>query len=158
MIRRYVEQIFNIFNYVDGVVVTNENAIIEYYRNSRPDLNNLTEKDVIGKHVLDAYVSLNEETSSILRVLRTGKPIANEHQFFTNCNGQVVYAINTTLPIFDKDKLIGVVDVSSYERQGITLSIKDNSKNKLYVLDDIVTVSSNMLSLKEKISEISDTN
>lgn len=156
MIRRYVEQIFNIFNYVDGVVVTDENAIIQYYKNSRDDLNNLTEKDAIGKHVLDVYVSLNVETSSILRVLRNRKPITNESQVFTNCNGQVVYAINTTLPIFDKDELIGVVDVSSYERQGIVLSIKDTNKSNLYTLNDIVTVSKNMLSLKEKISKVSD--
>jgi len=158
MIRRYVEQIFNIFNYVDGVVVTDENAIIQYYRNSRPDLNCLTEKDVIGKHVLDVYVSLDDETSSILRVLRTCRPIPNEQQVFTNCRGQVVCATNTTLPIFDKDKLIGVVDVSSYERQGIMLSMNDNNKSKLYTLDDIVTLSPNMLSLKNKISKISDTN
>ncbi len=32
MLRRYVEQIFNIFNYVDGIVVTDENAIIQYYK------------------------------------------------------------------------------------------------------------------------------
>ena len=156
MIRRYVEQIFNIFNYVDGVVVTDENAIIQYYKNSRPDLNSLTEKDVIGKYVLDVYISLNKETSSILRVLRTGKPIPNEHQVFTLCNGQVVCATNTTLPIFDKDKLIGVVDVSSYERQGIALSM-NNNKNKLYTLEDIVTVSPNMLLLKDKIPKIADT-
>jgi arginine utilization regulatory protein len=157
MIRRYVEQIFNIFNYVDGVVVTDENAIIQYYKNSRPDLNNLQEKDVLGKHVLDVYVSLDVESSSILRVLRNGKPIPNEHQIFTNCNGQIVYAINTTLPIFDKGKLVGAVDVSSYERQGIMLSIKNHNMKKLYTLDDIMTVSPNMLSLKDKISKISDT-
>ena len=62
-----MEQIFNIFNYVDGVVVTDENAIIQYYKNSRPDLNNLLEKDVLGKYVLDVYVSLDVESSSIFR-------------------------------------------------------------------------------------------
>ena len=61
------------------------------------------------------------------------------------------------MPIFDKGKLVGVVDVSSYERQGIMLSIKNHNMKKLYTLDDIMTVSPNMLSLKDKISKISDT-
>ncbi len=158
MLKRYVEQIFNIFNYVDGVVVTDENAIIQYYSNSRMDINQMEEKDVIGKHVLDVYTSLNEETSSIMRVIRDHKPIPNEHQTFINYKGQQVSAVNTTLPIFDKDKLIGVVDVSSYEPQGISLSIKENKNNKLYTINDIITVSSNMLSIKEKILKIADTN
>lgn len=81
MIKRYVEQIFNIFNFVDGIVVTDENARIQYYVNHRQDINNLNEKDIIGKHVLEVYTSLNEETSSILRVLRTGIPIANEYYY-----------------------------------------------------------------------------
>lgn len=161
MIKRYVEQIFNIFNFVDGIVVTDENARIQYYVNHRQDINDLDEKDIIGKHVLEVYTSLNEETSSIIRVLRTGIPIANEYQEFTNYKGQIVHAINTTLPIFDKDKLIGAVDVSSYERQGISLllkeNIKNNNQNKLYNLDDIKSVSPKMLSLKNNISKISDT-
>lgn len=157
MLKRYVEQIFNIFNFVDGVVVTDENAIIQYYSNSRQDLNNIDEKYIIGKHVLDVYVSLNVETSSILRVLRTAQPIANEYQIFTNYKGQEVHAVNTTLPIFDKEKLIGVVDVSSYERQGITLSLKNEISNNLYNLDDIITVSPKMLSLKDNIVKVANT-
>ncbi len=44
----------------------------------------MSEQDVLGKHVLDVYVSLTEETSSIFRVLKDGNPINNEYQVFTN--------------------------------------------------------------------------
>ena len=39
MLRRYVEQILNVFNYIDAILVTNERGIIEYYVNNRPDQN-----------------------------------------------------------------------------------------------------------------------
>lgn len=152
-----MEQIFNIFNYVDGIVVTDKNGIIQYYNNLRPDLNNIDEKEVLGKHILDVYIDFDEKTSNILEVLRTGKPIANIHQIFTNYKGQKVDAVNTTLPIFDKDEVIGAVDVSSYEKQGISISLNKDINKNLYVLDDIITKSPNMVSIKEKIPQISNT-
>lgn len=152
-----MEQIFNIFNYVDGIVVTDKNGIIQYYNNLRPDLNNIDEEEVLGKHILDVYIDFDEKTSNILEVLRTGKPIANIQQVFTNYKGQKVHAVNTTLPIFDKDEVIGAVDVSSYERQGISISLNKDINKNLYVLDDIITKSPNMVSIKEKIPQISNT-
>ncbi len=49
MLKRYVEQLLNIYNYVDGLVVTNDKGIIEYYKSFRPEINNLHEEEVLGK-------------------------------------------------------------------------------------------------------------
>ena len=80
MLRRYVEQILSLYNYIDGLMITDEKGKIEYYMTYRPDLVSLREKDVIGKYLLDIYPNLTEDTSSIMRVLKTGKPIFNEEQ------------------------------------------------------------------------------
>ena len=77
MLSRYVEQLLNVYNYIDGIVITDKYGYIEYYKNYRPDLNNLKEKEVRRKHITEVYPDLTEETSSILRVLKTGKPISN---------------------------------------------------------------------------------
>ena len=103
MLRRYVEQILNLYNYIDGIMVVDAKGVIEYFVTYRPDVNNLKEKDLIGKHVLDIYPNLTEETSSLLRVLKTGKPISNEYQNLFTYNGQSIKAINTTMPIKDGD-------------------------------------------------------
>jgi arginine utilization regulatory protein len=166
MLRRYVEQILSLYNYIDGLVVTNNKGIIEYFVTFRPDVNNLKEEEILGKHVLEVYPNLNEETSSIMRVLKKGKPIFNEHQQLKTYKGQSIYAVNSTLPIKSGDEIIGAVDVSRYiepglQRQGITLSLKENpplkNNNELYCLDDIITNEYCMMEIKNKIRKISKT-
>jgi len=163
MLRRYVEQILSIYNYIDGIMVTNNKGIIEYYTNYRPDINSLKESDVIGKHVLSVYPTLTEETSSIMKALKTGKSIFNEFQTLASYKGQTINAINSTLLIKDNEKVIGVVDVSRYvddcyQRQNIVLSIKNSElKKSLFTLDDIITCSPILEDIKEKIKKISET-
>ena len=163
MLRRYVEQLLNVYNYIDGIVVTNKFGYIEFYKNFRPELNKLKESDVLHKHILDVYPGLTEETSSVMRVLSTGRPISNEFQVLKTYKGQSINAINTTLPIRQNDEIIGAVDVSRYidspfERQDIVLSIKDNvTSENLYSVDDIITSSREMEIIKERIPMIADT-
>ena len=113
--------------------------------------------------ITEVYPTLNEETSSILRVLKTGKPISNEFQTLITYKGQSIRAINTTMPIKDHDEIIGAVDVSRYidspyQRQDISLSLKESvEKKNLYAVDDIVTNSRSMELIKERIPMIADT-
>lgn len=163
MLRRYVEQILNLYNYIDGIMVSDASGVIEYYHTYRPDVNQLKEQDVVGKSVLEIYPNLTEETSSMMRVLRTGKPISNEFQTLSTFKGQSIRAVNTTMPIMDGDKIVGAVDVSryvesDYERQNITLELKEKQAvQALYTLDDIFTASQQMMMLKERIRMIAAT-
>lgn len=163
MLRRYVEQILSIYNYLDGIMVTDKYGYVEYYVTFRPDVNNLKEKDILRKHITEVYPTLNEETSSILRVLKSGKPISNEFQTLITYKGQSIRAINTTMPIKDHDEIIGAVDVSRYidspyQRQDISLSLKESvEKKNLYAVDDIITNSRSMELIKERIPMIADT-
>lgn len=163
MLRRYVEQILNLYNYIDGIMVSDARGVIEYYQTFRPDVNQLKESDVIGKSVLEIYPNLTEETSSMMRVLRTGKPISNEFQTLSTFKGQSIRAVNTTMPIMDGDRIVGAVDVSryvesDYERKHITLELKEKQAERyLYTLDDIFTASQQMMLLKERIRMIADT-
>lgn len=166
MIRRYVEQILSIYNYIDGLIVTNDKGIIEYFVTYRPDINKLKEENVLGKHILDIYSDLTPESSSIMRVLKSGKPIYNERQHLKTYKGQSIYAINNTLPIISGENIIGAVDVSRYldpeiRRENITLAFKNNyqpkNKDELYSVDDIITNENSMLMIKDKILKVSKT-
>lgn len=163
MLRRYVEQILNLYNCIDGIVVVNAKGIIEYFTTYRPDVNKLKEKDLVGRHILEIYPNLTEETSSLLRVLRSGKPISNEFQELSTYDGQSINAVNTTMPIKEGEKIVGAVDFSRYvdfpyERQDITLKLKPQAEEGiLYTLDDIVTSDPQMEQVKERIRLVADT-
>ncbi len=163
MLRRYAEQIMNLYNFIDGMMIVNTDAKVEYFSTYRPDVNLLKEKNLIGRYLLDIYPSLTEESSSIIRVLRTGKPIFNEYQVLSTYDGQNLRAVNTTLPIKEGDTIVGAVDVSRYidsdiERQDIVLQMKEAGDVKtMYTIDDIVTSSMQMEIIKKRIPMIADT-
>lgn len=163
MLRRYAEQILNLYNYIDGIMIVDAKARIEFFTTYRPDVNLLQEKNLIGKHLLDIYPDLTGETSSILRVLKTGRPIFNEYQVLRTYDGQSIRAVNTTLPIKEGESIVGAVDVSRYidsdiERQDIVLQVKEAGEVKsLYTVDDIITSSRQMEVIKERIAMIADT-
>ncbi len=163
MLRRYAEQILNLYNYIDGIMIVNAAARVEFFTTYRPDVNLLKEKNLIGRHLLEIYPDLTEETSSILRVLKTGKPIFNEYQVLRTYDGQSIRAVNTTLPIKEGEAIVGAVDVSRYidseiERQDIVLQVKAAGEVKsLYTVDDIISSSRQMEVIKERIAMVADT-
>lgn len=69
---------------VDGIIIVNSEGIVEYfsnwggsYANRLPDffLNNAA-----GKHLLDVYQNLDEESSTVMQTLRTGKTTVGSKQ------------------------------------------------------------------------------
>ena len=66
MIRRCVEQILNLYNFIDGIMVADEEGNIEYYQTFRPDLNDLKMEKIIGKNLFDIYPTLTKENSTCL--------------------------------------------------------------------------------------------
>ncbi|TDP45910.1 sigma-54 interaction domain-containing protein [Aminicella lysinilytica] len=163
MLRRYVEQLLNVYNYIDGILVTDKNGYIEYFVTYRPDVNRLKEKNILHKHVTEIYPGLTNKTSSLMRVLETGEAILNEYQTLVTYNGQSIRAINTTMPIKENNKIIGAVDVSRYidlpySRQNITLKSREDAEiGGLYTVDDIITSSQCMELVKEKIPRVANT-
>lgn len=114
----------------------------------------ISTKDVIGQNLYEMYPNLTEENSTHARVMKTGKPVINENQLIVERSGKA-YVINTsTFPIEDNGRRIGTFDLSS----SLTPKSKNDEKedrNKLYVLDSIVTENESMLSIKSKILKVS---
>lgn len=176
MLRCYIEQLLNVFNYIDALIVTNTKANIEYYFNIQPRLNRLREENILGMNILDLYPDLTEETSSIYRVLRSGQPIYNEFQSMRAVKtNQIFNGLNTTIPIKHNNKIIGVAEITRwvedpFQRKDITVSSKQSQGSasgsnsgissddlRLYTIDDIITCSPQMEEIKERIRLISET-
>ena len=78
-----IESLLNIYNYFDGIIVTDKNGIINYYVNFRTDIYNLRLKQIIGKSILEIHPEIKEEDSTIMQVLKTGQTMYSIFSFLT---------------------------------------------------------------------------
>ena len=163
MLGRYVEQILSIYNHVDTLILTDERGYVDYYMTWRPDVNTNKAENIVGKYVLDAWGDLDEESSTILKCLRTGEPVLNEYQVF-RYGILSVPSINTTMPLREQGKLVGTATMVRYlgepfKRSEIILDIKEKDDfNTRYSIDDIKGCSDSVRFLKEKIRMVANTN
>ncbi len=96
----------------DGIHIVDASGKIVYYNMAAKQLDEIDVDKAIGRHILEVYPSLTFETSTLLRVLRTGKPIYNVEQNFINYKGDKISTLNSTIPIFYNNKILGALEVS----------------------------------------------
>lgn len=103
-------QAINIIN--DGIHIVDASGKIVYYNTAAKQLDEIDMDKAIGRHILEVYPSLTFDTSTLLRALRTGKPIYNVEQNFINYKGDKISTLNSTLPILYNNKVVGALEVS----------------------------------------------
>jgi arginine utilization regulatory protein len=96
----------------EGIHVVDAKGVTVVYNRAASMLDGVDPRDVIGRHVLEAFPSLGEETSTLLQVLFTGQAIHHRAQTFTNIKGMQVHTVNTTLPIRRQSKVVGALEIS----------------------------------------------
>jgi len=96
----------------EAIHVVNTEGYTIYYSPAAARLDGLDPDEVIGRHILQVYPSLSRETSTLLMVLRTRQPILNQQQTYVTRRGTAIHCINTTVPIWDGDELVGALEVS----------------------------------------------
>lgn len=107
-----VERVLNMYNYFDGIIVTDDKGVILYYANMRTDVYLPECKEIVGLHILELHPELTEQTSSIMRVLKTGKPIYDQMEHFVTSKGQCVTSQYSTLPLIQDGKIVGALDLA----------------------------------------------
>lgn len=164
MLSNYLERILEFYKKTDAVLITDRNGFVEYSTMISPDIKNFKNAEVTGKHILEIYTSLTEETSSVMRVLKDGQPIIDEKQKVINFKGETIYLINSTFPIEVNNEIIGAIEASVYvnesfendNKQSIGAGVKN--EKKLYTLSDIITENSKVIDIKNKIRRIAVNN
>lgn len=161
-----LDKILNIYNYFDGIMITDEKGVIKYYTNFRTDVYSLQLDQIVGKTVLEIHPELTEEQSTIMQVLKTGQPIYDRVEHLTTSHGDTVTNICSTLPIIQGDKIVGAIDFArsiddgrnkDIQRRYINIPKFQNNKDKFYHLDDIVTSSTKINEIKKQIPMIANT-
>ena len=70
-----------------GIQVVDSRGIIVYCNKRVAYLDRLNRERAVGRHILEIYPSLDQNTSTILRVLETGEPIIDHLQTFVITTG-----------------------------------------------------------------------
>lgn len=148
----------------EGIHVVNPEGTTIFYNEVAAKHDGMEVYEVLGKPLLSAFPSLTEESSTLLKVLKTKKPIYNQTQIYGNLHGRSIETINTTLPIFLEGRMIGAVEIAKdYSRikllaerlLDLQKSLHDKNgkkaaKNVIYSLDDIKTINPQFLKLKQE--------
>lgn len=157
----------------EGIHVVDADGITIFYNTVAATLDGLTPDEVHNCHVLEAFPSLTKETSTLLKVIQTGKPIYNEHQSYTNLKGKQIDTVNSTLPLWLNGELIGAVEVAKdlskvkqLSEQLLDLQSKMKRINKTqkpqtfatYNFSDIITNDSTLDQVKIQCEKASQTN
>lgn len=160
------ESIFYILDFVEeGIHIIDKNGKIVYYNKFAQELDDIDREKAIGRHILEVYPSLSYNTSTLLKVIKTGEPIFNVEQTFINYKGKKITTINSSIPIILDGKVEGALEISKDITQVRKLSEKivdlqkelykeENGKQKknkgtsYYTFVDIVGQSQVMLKLK----------
>ncbi len=161
-----IEKILNIYNYFDGIIITDEKGVIRYYTNFRTDLYSLQLDRIVGKTILEIHPELREEDSTIMQVLKTGQPIYDRVEHLTTSHGDRVTNICSTIPIMQSGKIAGAIDFSrsigddrnrNAQRRYIDLPKLKSETESLYRLEDIVSSSKKINEIKKQIPMIANT-
>ncbi|NLK43084.1 MAG: sigma 54-interacting transcriptional regulator [Tissierellia bacterium] len=104
----------NILHHADiGIHVIDKERKTVIYNDVMARLEGLKREQVLGKDILDIFPSLNEETSTMIKVLHTGESILNRTQTYLNFKGQRITTINSTIPLYNEDEIIGAMELSN---------------------------------------------
>ncbi|WP_299089095.1 sigma 54-interacting transcriptional regulator [uncultured Metabacillus sp.] len=149
----------------EAIHAVNSEGITIYYNKVAAKHDGVEIDEVLGKHVLDVFPSLTRQTSTLLKVIETGKPIYQQSQTYKNSKGQLIDTVNTTIPIKVGNRIAGAVEIAKDLTKVKQLSEKllelqqkmNNKKTKpssssgaKYNWDDLIT---NCDSMKKVISQ-----
>lgn len=153
----------------EGIHVVDTKGHTIFYNEVAAKHDGVDVNDVIGKPLLDVFPSLNESTSTLLKVLETRKAIYNQAQSYTNVYGKKIETMNTTLPIYVEQVLVGAMEIAKdyssmkklseqlVDLQNKLLQKKKSRKKQstvTYSLQDLLTRDRAFLDMKKEAEKL----
>lgn len=111
--RLLLSALSNLLSHVEeGVHIVDDQGVTRVYNRAMEEIEGMRAEDVVGKHILEAYKGWQEENSTLLTALRTRTPIHRQNQHYLNLMGKPIATVNTTVPLFDGEDLVGALEIS----------------------------------------------
>ncbi|MFS0603401.1 sigma-54 interaction domain-containing protein [Peribacillus frigoritolerans] len=96
----------------EGIHVIDPKGQTIFYNEVAANHDGMKRSEVLGKPLLEAFPSLNHKSSTLLRVIKSEKPIYNYSQSYVNAHGRIIETLNTTLPIYVDGFMIGAIEIA----------------------------------------------
>lgn len=149
-------------NVNNGIFIVDKYGIVVFYNKSVNDLAGISSNNILGKHILEIFPRLTEQTSTIMRVLSTGQEIKNYVQTYCNYKSKYVTILSNTLPYFEDGELKGAIEI--YSEVNSNINNKQNpasyreciGDNAYYTIDSIIGSSIEIKAIKDKIKKIAN--
>jgi arginine utilization regulatory protein len=102
----------NILNSIsEGIEVVDRDGRLIFMNRSQEEIDEMRRSDALYRHVSEVY-RLAPESSLMVRAMRTGKPIINEHQTYVTKYGKMVNIICTAVPLYEDSNMVGAVAIT----------------------------------------------
>ncbi|HVI40006.1 MAG TPA: sigma 54-interacting transcriptional regulator [Anaerovoracaceae bacterium] len=141
----------------DAVQIFDKNGYLLFCNKASEKIEKTNRLNVIGKHLMDIY-DLNEDYSTVLNTIKSKEPVLNRCDHFKAKDGEFITTMNTGMPLFIDNTLIGAVglaqDSSVIEQHKVGIDVFEkylsekniqnisNKKNyykfKYYKFDDLI--------------------
>ncbi len=92
----------------EGVIITDNRGVIQYYNETQAKIDGLDCQFVVGKKVTDIY-QLSGDTSLIMLCIRLGKPIRNRTFFYKTKFGKIANTIHSIFPVYRGAVVYGTI-------------------------------------------------
>lgn len=90
----------------DGIHAVDMDGNMILYNKAQGKIDCLNPEEVLGKHATEIY-ALDENTSLLLKVLRTKQPIDTLRQSYYTRKGAFVDCVTSVIPLYYKDQMVG---------------------------------------------------
>ncbi|MCP3740671.1 sigma-54 interaction domain-containing protein [Rossellomorea sp. BNER] len=156
--------------YIDGITIIDTSGTILFTVKFNPRFHAEIDDNekIIGQTLFSAFPMLDERSSTLFKVMKTGKPIYRAKQKIVDFRGVEKETTNVSLPvkahgkiigsielskdISDDDRLLGsIIEIDSSSFNSKQLKAKIQPERAVYFLEDIVTVDEEMIQLKESV-------
>ena len=152
-----------------GIAIIDKDGYIIYYNDAMGEIEGFDSNEVVNKHILDLFPSIDMKNSSLFRCLKTGKPIYNDLQNYTNKKGKKIFSVITNIPIIEDGEVLGVIefaeDINRIEKLYKSVDNwlnypKINNMNSsvdiisYYNFDDFKTCNKSLINLIKKLKKV----
>lgn len=156
MINGYLNSMSKAKDSLDAIMIIGSDGIIEYSSLLSNVGRGFVNEGFVGKHILEIYPSIDKNTSSHMRVMKSGKPIINEKQNLTDYMGNQITIVNSTFPIYKEKEVVGTFETTTFINSNVLKTFNRNTKS-LYSFDDIVTQDGEMIRIKNTLLKLAPT-
>lgn len=106
MITNALVQARQLYEDTDGVMVCDKYGYVEFMKWFH---DGILADEVVGMHVTDVYPELDNQTSTIMRVIESGEPRFDERQVIHTCRGELLDIVSSTIPLMAGNEVIGAM-------------------------------------------------